>query len=162
MQLTGNEIIDHGGPQVIKALLMSMNGDAKAGSATFRLKGACALPARARMGSNKTSASTQWTFIGDEELSVQQVYQEADVHRDAVRIKLTFVPAPTSLGLLKDGFASMAMDLDKAFNHFEGLEDWASKHSMAAPKIVEKAEGRAKVAVPKLADFRESEQWGAW
>ena len=162
MQLTGIDIIDQGGPDVMKAWVTAMNADAKAGQATFQLKGACSLPARARMGSSKTSSATQWTFIGDERLSVNQVYLDADIHRDNVTVKVTFVPAPTSLTLLKDGFASMAMNLDKAFAHFDGLEEWAGNHSVAAPKLMAKDKGIAPVAAPKVAEFRESDQWGAW
>lgn len=163
MKLTGFEIIDQGGPDAIKSWLVAMNGAAKKGEAIFEVAGERTLPARSRTGAAKgASSSTQWSFKGGERMSIQQVYQEPNIHRDSTVLKVTLVPAATELKMLKDGFASMSMDLEKAFDVFEGLEDWVGKMSEAGKRLPKRGGVQQFVEAPKADEFRESEEWGAW
>lgn len=157
MRLNDDEL----SPAEVKAWLMAMNMDAKAGKAVFAIS-QCDLPARARMGASKASTGTQWRFKGGEKLAVQSVFEERDVHRAATTLKISFTPAPTQLNLLQEGFASMSLDLDKAFPYFDDLQDWVTTHAKNAPARLAKTEQQKFTAPPKVEAFRESEEWGAW
>lgn len=148
-------------PAEVKAWLIAMNTDAKAGKAVFVIN-QCSLPARARMGASKASSGTQWTFKGGEKLAVQSVFEERDVHRSATTVKISFTPAPTQLNLLQEGFASMSLDLEKAFPFFDDLQEWVTTHAKNAPARLAKTEQPRAIKAPKVDEFRQSEEWGAW
>lgn len=162
MKLTEFEIVDQGGPEMLKAWLIAMNTDAKAGKATFEINGGYNLPARGRTGAAKVSGATMWLFSGGEKLSIQSIYEDKDVARNSTTLKVTFVPASTSLKLLQEGFASMTMELDRAFPLFDGLEAWAGEKSAIAPSLLKKKEIQHFATPVKEEAHRESAEWGAW
>lgn len=162
MRLTGLQIADQGGPEVIKTWIMQMNMALKEKPLVLKVDNA-SLPARVRMGSSKVSSATQWVFAGGEELVLQSVFQEPNVHRNTTALKATFVPAPSNLKLLSEGFANMTLEMDSAFLHFDGLEAWVAASQSAVPALLAKKQGpQAFAPALKREELQASEEWGAW
>ncbi|MCY1202261.1 hypothetical protein D9M72_137450 [compost metagenome] len=163
MRLNGLEIANQGGPEVIKAWVMWMNMKLKEEPLLLKVAAPCSLPARFRTGAAKVSSSTQWSFGAGEDLVLQSVYQEPNIHRDATTLKATFVAAPTNLKLLKDGFANMTLEMATAFQYFDGLEAWVGAQMTEAPALHMKKQG-PQVFAPaiKPEELQGSEEWGAW
>jgi hypothetical protein len=165
VRLDNFEIIEQGGPAMLKAWLLAMTSDAKKAGVIFEFSRPASLPARGRPAGKNASVGMQWDFSEGDMLAVQAVYQDADVSRDQTVLKITLVPAATDLVLLRSGLASVTLDFEKAFDYLTGLKEWATAHSEAAPALLRKKETPQPAhshPVIKEAAFRESEEWGAW
>ena len=161
MRLSGLQILEQGGPDALKAWIMQMNTALSGEPYVVRMAGPCALPARARLGESKVSRGTQWSFDGGEDLVLQSVFQEPNIHRDSTVLKATFGPACEPLR--SAGFANMTLEMDRAFAHFEGLEAWVAAQLSAAPKLSARKQPVQSFAPPiKAAELQASEEWGAW
>lgn len=161
MHLNGLQILEQGGPDALKAWIRQMNTTLSESPYMLRMAGPCSLPARARLGESKVSRGTQWTFDGGEDLVLQSVFQEPNIHRDTTVLKATFGPACEPLR--SGGFANMTLEMDKAFAHFDGLEAWVAAQMSAAPKLPARVQPVQAFAPPiKSAELQASEEWGAW
>lgn len=162
MRLTSFDIIDQGGPAVIRAWLSEMNLECKTKFPVFKVSGPMDWPCRVRQ---VTKASTQSVnFMGGEKLTLSSIYSEPSHMADGQQIKVTLVPAATDLKLVNSGLASMAMPLSDALLRFDGLEEWVSEHAKAAPKILaEKTDGQIfDVPLVTMEEFKKNENLGVW
>lgn len=155
MQLSQEQIIENGGPNFMKGWLKAMNEGERP---QFNMAGPCSLPAREKTGAG-ASRSTQWGFLGGEKLAVMKVFEEPNIGRGSSVVKVILEGVCESLR--GQNFATMTLTLDQGMQYLDGFSDWVNKSVDAAAVTTSERAPKLKPA-PKVADFRDSERWGAW
>lgn len=152
MRLTKQEMEDQG--LDLRRWLNGLQLAVKQGkSPEFRLKGPCQFPTRMRLLRPGVTSQMR-SYMGDEEFRITDIYATKDAVTDSIVVGVTMVPV--DLTLVRE-ISSASMELIKAIDLFEGVENWFSD----AQEI---ASSRAKV-MPKRPVIKESEdrpEWGAW